>query len=92
MTASTFRFGARTVELSNADTVLFPEKGSTKADLADYYRDAAPFMLPHLKGRPISMQRFPNGVGRPGFYAKQTPDYFPDWIDRVDVEVLETGE
>jgi bifunctional non-homologous end joining protein LigD len=38
------------------------------------------------------MQRFPNGVGRPGFYAKQAPDHFPDWIDRVDVEVLETGE
>lgn len=92
MTATTFRFGDRAVELSNADKILFPEPGYTEADLAGYYRDAAPLMLSHVTERPISMQRFPNGVDKPGFYAKTAPDYFPDWIDRVAVEVLETGE
>jgi len=49
-------------------------------------------MLPHLRGRPLSMQRFPRGVGERGFYAKEMPDYFPNWIDHADIEVLETGE
>jgi bifunctional non-homologous end joining protein LigD len=71
------------VKLSHPDKVLFPDDGITKADLADYYRTVAPVMLPLVSGRPVAMQRFPNGIGRGGFYQKQVADYFPDWIERV---------
>ncbi|HSL83627.1 MAG TPA: non-homologous end-joining DNA ligase [Thermoanaerobaculia bacterium] len=70
----------RTVELSNTGKVLFPDAGITKGDLVEYYRRVAPTMLPHLRGRPVSMQRFPDGIGGKRFFQKDAPDYFPDWI------------
>jgi bifunctional non-homologous end joining protein LigD len=73
------------VEISNPDKILFEEAGVTKAGLARYYERVADRMLPHLRGRPISMQRFPDGVGGEGFFHKDVPDYFPDWIERVEV-------
>lgn len=92
MTIKSIRVGERVIELSNADKVLFADSGVTEGELADYYLAVSPSMLPHLAGRPISMQRFPEGVDKPGFYAKEVPHYFPDWIDREQVEVLEKGE
>jgi bifunctional non-homologous end joining protein LigD len=71
------------VTISHPDKVLFPDDGITKAELADYYQTAAPRMLPLISGRPVAMQRFPNGIGSGGFYQKQAADYFPDWIERV---------
>jgi bifunctional non-homologous end joining protein LigD len=71
------------VKLSHPDKVLFPDDGITKAELADYYQTVAPLMLPLVSGRPVTMQRFPNGIGRGGFLQKQIGDYFPDWIERV---------
>jgi bifunctional non-homologous end joining protein LigD len=71
------------VKLSHPDKVLFPDDGVTKAELADYYLTVAPLMLPLVSGRPVTMQRFPNGIGRGGFLQKQIGDYFPDWIERV---------
>jgi bifunctional non-homologous end joining protein LigD len=71
------------VKITHPDKVLFPDDGITKADLADYYQTVAPVMLPLVSGRPVAMQRFPNGIGRGGFYQKQVADYFPDWIERV---------
>jgi bifunctional non-homologous end joining protein LigD len=53
------------VEISKPDKVLFPDDGTTKADLARYYADVADRMLPHLRGRPVNMQRFPDGLGGP---------------------------
>ena len=73
------------VELTHPDKVLFGDAGVTKADLAAYYARVAPLMLPHLRGRPLSFQVFPRGVGRPGHFLKQAPDYFPDWVPRVTV-------
>jgi bifunctional non-homologous end joining protein LigD len=73
------------VELSNPDKVLFPDAGVTKADLAAYYERVSDRMLPHLRGRPISMQRFPDGIEKGGFFHKDVPDYFPEWIERVRV-------
>jgi bifunctional non-homologous end joining protein LigD len=73
------------VEISHPDKVLFPEDGVTKGDLVEHYERVAPYMLPHVKGRPVSMQRFPNGIDKPGFFQKEIPDYFPDWIERVEV-------
>src|SRR5206468_8124943 len=71
------------VKISHPDKVLFPDDGITKAELAAYYETVAPVMLPLVSGRPVTMQRFPNGIGRGGFLQKQAADYFPDWIERV---------
>ncbi len=80
------------IELSSLDKVLFPESGITKGDLVDYYRRMAENMLPYMRGRPITMQRFPDGIQGEGFYQKEAPDYFPDWISRVSIEVEEEGQ
>jgi bifunctional non-homologous end joining protein LigD len=71
------------VKVTHPDKVLFPDDEITKADLVDHYLAVAPVMLPLVSGRPVAMQRFPNGIGRGGFYQKQVGDYFPDWIERV---------
>lgn len=73
------------VAVSRPDKVLFPDAGITKADLAGYYAAVAEVMLPHLSGRPISMQRFPDGIEGSGFYEKKVPGHFPDWVERVTV-------
>jgi bifunctional non-homologous end joining protein LigD len=72
------------VEVSRPEKVLFPDDGVTKAELAGYYERVARYMLPHITGRPISMQRFPDGIGGYGFFHKDVPDHFPAWIKRVD--------
>ena len=77
------------IEISHADKLLFPDAGVSKEDLAEYYLRIAEAMLPYLRERPISMQRFPDGIDGQGFYHKEVPDYFPDWIDTVEVEVKE---
>jgi bifunctional non-homologous end joining protein LigD len=76
---------AATVAVSNPRKVLFPADGITKADLAAYYLRVAPTMLPHLAGRPVTMHRFPDGIGALGFLQKNVPDTFPDWVERVRV-------
>jgi bifunctional non-homologous end joining protein LigD len=73
------------VKVSRPDKVLFPDDGITKGDLAAYYEGVAKPMLRHIRGRPISMQRFPDGIGKHGFFHKDVPDHFPDWIRRVEV-------
>jgi bifunctional non-homologous end joining protein LigD len=80
------RFGRVSVELSNLDKILFPDAGITKGKLVEYYRKVADRMLPYLVDRPVSMHRFPDGIEGEGFYQKKISDYFPDWIDRVEVE------
>jgi bifunctional non-homologous end joining protein LigD len=79
------RVGAHTVEVSNLDKVLFADDGITKGDVVEYYRRIAPQMLPHLEDRPLALQRFPDGVDRQGFFQKTAPDYFPDWIETVEL-------
>jgi bifunctional non-homologous end joining protein LigD len=74
-----------TVEITHPDKLLFPDDGITKADLADYYERVCEWMLPHIRFRPVSMQRFPDGIGGKGFFHKDVPDYFPKWIRRVEV-------
>ncbi|MFZ3599779.1 non-homologous end-joining DNA ligase [Streptomyces sp. BH104] len=72
------------VEVRRPDKVLLPE-GVTKADLADYHRDVARYMLPHLRGRPLMLERHPDGLDGPRFMQKDTPDHYPDWIHRAEV-------
>jgi bifunctional non-homologous end joining protein LigD len=74
-----------TIEVSRPDKVLFPSDGITKADLVEYYRQIGPVIVPHLRNRPVVMQRFPDGIDSEGFIQQQIPDYFPEWIQRVTV-------
>jgi bifunctional non-homologous end joining protein LigD len=73
------------VELSNPDKVLFPDDGITKAELARHYERVAELMLPHVRGRPVHMQRFPDGIYGQEIQQKQVPAYFPDFVARVEV-------
>lgn len=79
------KVGQYRVDISHPDKVLFPDVGLTKADLAEYYGRIADLMLRHMRDRPISMQRFPDGIDGDGFYQKSVPYYFPDWIRREKV-------
>ena len=88
----TVTVNSHTIELSNLDKILFPDEELTKGELIDYYQRMAPMMLPHLADRPLTMHRFPNGINNEGFYQKEAPPYFPDWIRRVSVEVKEEGQ
>jgi bifunctional non-homologous end joining protein LigD len=91
VSTQTITVDGRRIELSNLDKVLFPRDGITKGDLVNYYRRVAHTMLPYMEGRPIAMQRFPDGIEEEGFYQKEAPDYFPEWITRVPVEVEGEG-
>ena len=70
----------RTLRLTNLDKVLYPKTGFTKGDLIGYYAAIAPVLLEHLRGRPLTLKRYPNGVEREHFYEKQCPDHRPDWV------------
>src|ERR1051326_1742221 len=80
------RAGDRTKDLviTHPEKVLFPEDGITKGELASYYESVAPFLLPHLRGRPITMERYHRGIGAPGFFQKDVSKGFPDWLERVE--------
>ncbi|HZM96693.1 MAG TPA: non-homologous end-joining DNA ligase [Vicinamibacterales bacterium] len=71
--------------ITHPDKVLFPEDGITKGALAAYYEAMASIMLPHIRGRPITMERYPAGIGRKGFIQKDVSKGFPDWLERVEV-------
>jgi bifunctional non-homologous end joining protein LigD len=79
--------GRHEIEVSNEDKVFFPEDGITKGALIDYYERIADYLLPHLEGRPLVVQRFPDGIGGDGFYQKQASSHFPDWIRTVEVRL-----
>ncbi|MFL5340116.1 MAG: non-homologous end-joining DNA ligase [Gemmataceae bacterium] len=74
------------VEVTHPDKVLFPEARITKADVADFYRRIAPRLLPHLRDRPVTLERLPDGLaGGAHFWQKDTPSHYPDWIPRVEL-------
>lgn len=75
----------REVKVSHPERVMFPADGITKGDLVAYYERVSDWMLPHVKGRPVSMQRFPKGIDGEGFFHKDVPDYYPDWVERTEV-------
>jgi bifunctional non-homologous end joining protein LigD len=72
--------------ISHPEKVLFPDDGITKGDLASYYEAIAPVMLPHIRGRPVTMERFHRGIGEKGFFQKNVVKGFPAWLERVEVE------
>jgi bifunctional non-homologous end joining protein LigD len=71
--------------ITHPEKILFPEDGITKGELASYYEMIAPVMLPHLRRRPITMERFHRGIAAPGFFQKDVSKGFPDWLVRVEV-------
>ena len=75
--------GRRTLRLSNLDKPFWPEEGITKGDLVAYYRDVADVLVPHLRGRPFTMKRYPDGWQGKHFFQKQSPAHMPDWIPRA---------
>ena len=64
---------------------MFPDEGITKGELASYYEMIAPVMLPHLRRRPVTMERFHGGISAPGFFQKDVSKGFPEWLERVEV-------
>jgi bifunctional non-homologous end joining protein LigD len=81
------RKGKRVLRLSNLDKLFWPEEGITKGDLIRYYRDVAPVLVPHLKGRPFTMKRYPDGWKGKFFFQKDAPSHMPDWIKRAEIAV-----
>ena len=75
--------------ITHPDKVLFPPYGDeaaiTKGELAGYYEQIAPVMLPHIRARPVTMERYPAGIGQKGFFHKDVSKGFPDWLERVEV-------
>ncbi len=76
----------RTVKQSNREKVLYPQAGFTKGEVIDYYAAIAPFMVPHLAGRPVTLKRYPNGVEDKFFYEKQCPSHRPDWVRIASIQ------
>lgn len=85
------RIGRRRIDISNREKVFFPDAGLTKGDLIDYYERVAGTMLPHMRRYGVSMQRFPDGLPGDGFYHKNAPAHFPDWIPTVRIPKREGG-
>lgn len=83
---SSLRIGRRTVDVSNLGKVLYPASGFTKGDVIHYYSEIAPVLLPHLKNRPLTLKRYPNGVDQPFFYEKMCPSHRPDWVATARME------
>jgi len=71
--------------ITHPEKILFPDDGITKGELASYYGAIAPVMLPHLRRRPITMERYHRGIGSPGFFQKDVSKGFPEWLERVEV-------
>jgi bifunctional non-homologous end joining protein LigD len=75
----------RTIRVSNFNKVLYPKAGFTKGDMVRYYAEIAEVLVPHLRDRPLTLKRYPNGVEGQYFYEKQCPSHRPDWIQTADV-------
>jgi bifunctional non-homologous end joining protein LigD len=71
--------------ITHPDKVLFPDDGITKGELASYYEMIAPVMVPHMRNRPVTMERYHRGIGVPGFFQKDVSKGFPEWLQRVEV-------
>jgi bifunctional non-homologous end joining protein LigD len=71
--------------ITHPEKILFPDDGITKGELAAYYEAIAPLMVPHITARPITMERYPAGIGKKGFFHKDVSKGFPQWLERVEV-------
>lgn len=87
-----FQLGAKLVLITHPERIYFPETGITKGEVLAYYRDVAPYLLPHLAGRPMVMERWPEGISEHSFYQKDAPSYFPDWLRRHSMAYRRAGK
>jgi bifunctional non-homologous end joining protein LigD len=71
--------------ITHPEKVLFPDDGITKGELAAYYEAIAPIMVPHMRGRPVTMERYPSGINGPSFFHKNVSKGFPSWLQRAEV-------
>ncbi len=71
--------------ITHPEKVLFPDDGITKGELAEYYDAMSGLVLRHLRGRPVTMERYPVGIGKKGFWQKDVSKGFPEWLERVEV-------
>lgn len=81
-----------TISVTSLDKIFFPKEGYTKGDLIEYYERVSEYMLPHIEDKMITMIRFPNGIDDKRFFQKDTPDYFPDWIETKCIKKKDGGE
>lgn len=88
----TLQINHHEIKIERLDKILFPESALTKADIINYYQRIAGTMIPHMLDRPVTMQRFPDGIQKKGFYQKEAPDYYPQWIQRVVIQVEEENQ
>jgi len=79
-TSTTVKRGKRELRMTNLDKVFWPDEGITKGDLLEYYRAVAPAVVPHLRDRPFTMKRYPDGIEGGHFFQKDAPKHMPDWI------------
>lgn len=86
MSETVIEADGREITVSNADKLLYPDDGLSKADVAGYYARIAPVMLPHVAGRALTLDRRPDGIDTDGFIQKSASDHFPDWLERVRLE------
>ena len=84
-TSTTVTVGKRQIELSNLKKVLFPGDGIVKAELIEYYLKIAPTVLRHIKGRPLTLVRWPDGIDHQTFFQKNRPEWAPRWLDHVEL-------
>ncbi|MDQ3587901.1 MAG: non-homologous end-joining DNA ligase [Actinomycetota bacterium] len=87
MAATHVEVEGRQLRLTNLGKVLYPVPGFTKGQVIDYYTRVAPYVLPHLRGRPLTLKRYPNGVEGQHFYEKQCPSHRPDWVRTAEIPV-----
>lgn len=82
---SELEVAGKRLEVSNLEKVIFPKVGFTKGEVIDYYIKISPVLLPHLKNRPLTLKRYPNGVEAEYFYEKKCPSHRPKWVDTAKV-------
>ncbi len=85
------RVGDRDVALSHLDKVMYPGAGITKGDVVEYYRRAAEHILHHLRDRPLTLRRYPDGIDAAGFFQKEVSGHFPAWVERVSVDAASSS-
>lgn len=78
-------FGGFQVDVTNSTKMMYPRDGITKGDMVSYYSRISAFMLPHIRDRPVSMLRYPDGIDGESFFQKQVPDHFPGWFKTAKV-------
>jgi len=83
---SQLKISGRTVNVTHLDKIFYPKTGFTKGQIIDYYINISPYLLPHLKGRPVTLKRYPNGVEGLFFYEKQIPASHPEWVKTTNVK------